>query len=321
MSQPTADLRWHPFLRQWVCVAAHRQDRPQMPENWCPFCPGSGRVPDHYDVYLYPNDFAAFSFENDPYDAAPHGIFAVTGAQGACDVVLYSPEHTLLPSKLSIEQWEKVIALWTRRTEELFAKDVVQYVAVFENTGVEIGVTMPHPHGQIYAFPFIPPLVSAELESAAQYDRDHNECLYCKVLAAELADGQRIVAANEHFVSFLPFFGRFPTELHIYSRRHVAKLAALNTVEAASLASMLSIVRRKYDNLYASQMPLMMMLRQSPAHGDHAYFHFHIEFLPIRRSPTKLKYLAGIESGTGTFLNDTRAEQQAKKMREAEPVS
>src|SRR5216684_5169988 len=130
-SPPSSELRWHPLLRQWVAVAAHRQGRPQMPENWCPFCPGSGRVPDDYDVYLYPNDFPAFS-----------------GAQGACDVVLYSPDHNLLPSELPEEQWRKIVALWTRRTAELSANPVVEYVSVFENTGVAIGVTMPHPHGQ-----------------------------------------------------------------------------------------------------------------------------------------------------------------------------
>ena len=119
MSEPTAELRWHPFLRQWVAVAAHRQNRPQMPENWCPFCPGSGKVPERYDVHLYPNDFAAFSFSNAPYSEAGAGIFQTTGAQGACDVVLYSPNHTELPSALTIAQWGKVVKLWTSLVDSL----------------------------------------------------------------------------------------------------------------------------------------------------------------------------------------------------------
>src|SRR5262245_60517244 len=100
-SKPSSELRWHPLLRQWVDVAAHRQDRPQMPDDWCPFCPGSGRVPSDYSVYLYPNDFPAFSFENPPF-SAEGGLFGITGAQGACDVVLYSPNHDLLPSQLTV---------------------------------------------------------------------------------------------------------------------------------------------------------------------------------------------------------------------------
>jgi len=314
----TSELRWHPLLRQWVAVAALRQDRPQMPQNWCPFDPGSGRVPDDYDVFLYPNDFPAFRFENAPFSPET-GLFCTTGAQGSCDVVLYSPNHNLLPSQLSVEQWVKVVRLWTRRTEELFARPEVESVSVFENTGVAIGVTMPHPHGQIYAFPFLPPLVKTELESASGYYRDSGECIYCEILRRELEDGRRMVASNQSFVAFLPFFGRFPAEMQIYSRRHAGKLSDLADAEVEDLAGLLSVVRRKYDHLYGFPMPLMMLVRQQPAKGEYPYFHFHVEFLPIQRSPTKLKFLAAVESGNGTFLNDTRAEEQAIKLREADP--
>ena len=315
-----SELRWHPLLRQWVGVAAHRQDRPQMPEDWCPFCPGSGHVPDDYDVYLYPNDFPAFSKDSPPFSSdTSAGLYITTGAQGATDVVLYSPCHNLLPSQLTVDQWSKVIGLWTRRTRELFADPVIQYVAVFENTGVAIGVTMPHPHGQIYAMPFVPPLVQTAVDSASSWHREKHRCLFCDILAHETRETVRIVASNDSFVAFLPFFGRFPTELSIYARRHFPNLAGMDSREAQDLASILSTVRKKYDNLFGFPMPLMMMVRQSPAKGDHPYFHFHIDFLPIQRSAKKIKYLAGIESGCGTFLNDTRAELQAEKMRAAEP--
>ena len=317
-SQSSSELRWHPLLRQWVGVAALRQGRPQLPEDWCPFCPGSGHVPDHYDVHLYPNDFPALSFSNPPFSGDGE-LFTVTGARGACDVVLYSSDHLQLPSQLTVQQWKKVIELWTRRTIALFHQDDVQYVCVFENTGIAIGVTMPHPHGQIYAFPFVPPLVETELDSASAYSTEHGTCLYCRILEDEIQDGRRLVASNDSFVAFLPFFGRFPTEMQIYSRRHFQSLADLDDRERSQLASLLKMVRQKYDNLYGFPMPLMMLVRQPPAQGVHGYFHFHIDFLPIQRGPTKLKYLASIESGCGTFLNDTRAEQQAELMRNAEP--
>jgi UDPglucose--hexose-1-phosphate uridylyltransferase len=319
-SQALSELRWHPLLRQWVGVAAQRQGRPQLPEDWCPFCPGSGHVPEHYDVHLYPNDFPALSFENPPFSDGGE-LFVSTGARGACDVVLYSSDHRRLPSELTVDQWEKVIELWSGRTIELFHQDDVRYVCVFENTGIAIGVTMAHPHGQIYAFPFIPPLVQTELDSASAYSEERGACLYCRILEGEIQDGRRLVASNDSFVAFLPFFGRFPTEMQIYSRRHFQSLADLDDRERRELASLLKIVRQKYDNLYGFPMPLMMLLRQPPAQGTHGYFHFHIDFLPIQRSPTKLKYLASIESGCGTFLNDTRAEQQAELMRNAEPIS
>ena len=317
-ARSSAELRWHPLLREWVAVATERQGRPQLPDDWCPFCPGSGRVPDDYDVHLYPNDFPAFSFENPPFSAEP-GLFKSTGARGACDVVLYSPDHRLLPSQLAVEQWRKVIDLWTKRTVELFANPEVRYVSVFENAGVAIGVTMPHPHGQIYAFPFIPPLVQTELDSAEQYFHERSQCLYCRILADEIEDGRRLVAENDSFVAFLPFYGRFPSEMQICARRHLGALQELSAAERGDVAALLKIVRQKYDNLYGFPMPLMMLLRQRPAPGEHPYFHFHVDFLPIQRSATKLKYLAAVESGSGTFLNDTRAEEQAALMREADP--
>ena len=315
--EPGPELRWHPLLREWVGIAAHRQNRPQMPADWCPFCPGSGRVPDNYDVYLFPNDFPAFTPDAAPFSPET-GLFRSTGAQGSCDVVLYSPNHNLLPSELTIEQWEKVIGLWTRRTAELMARPEVQFVQVFENTGEAIGVTMPHPHGQIYGFPFIPPLVARELESASEYYREHGECLYCAILRAEMANKREIVASNDTWAAFLPYFGRFPSELQIYPKRHVYDLEGLTPNEKTGLAAILSLMRRKYNNLYGFPMPLMMMVRQPPK-GEHPYFHMHIEFLPIQRSKTKLKYLAAVESGTGTFLNDTRPEDQAEVLRGIEP--
>lgn len=313
------ELRWHPLLRQWVAVASHRQDRPQLPETWCPFCPGSGRVPERYDVYLYPNDFPAFALNSEPFDPDAAALFRTTGARGACDVVLYHPDHNKLPSELTAAQWRKVIGLWKRRTEELAAVRDIEYVYVFENTGVAIGVTMPHPHGQIYAFPFLPPLVETELDSAAEFFSGEGECLYCRILAGELEDGRRLVGQNERFAAFVPFFARWPAEIQIYSRRHFGALADLREAEAADLAALIRMVRQKYDHLYGFPLPLMMIVRQRPAKGEHPYFHFHVEFYPIQRSEKKLKYLASVESGAGTFLADTLAEDRAGELRAAEP--
>jgi len=259
-----------------------------MPEGWCPFCPGSGCVPESYDVHLYPNDFPAF--------------------EGTCDVVLYSPQHNLLPSQLPVSQWEKVIALWTRRTAELAADPRVKHVMIFENQGEPVGVTMPHPHGQIYGFPFIPPRVEREGEAAP--------CAHCKVIEDELLDGRRILVENRDFVLFVPFFARFPYETQIYARRHVASLTALSEAESASLAETISLIRKKYDALFGFPMPLMMVLHQDA--------HFYIEFLPLQRTATKLKYLAAVESASWTFLNDVVPEDAAIRLRtceESPPIS
>ena len=290
-----------------------------MPAGWCPFCPGSGRVPGSYDVLLYPNDFPAFSLDSRPFDG-DGGLFRVTGAKGTCDVVIYHPSHTTTPAELSVEEWRKVIDLWTRRTKELSELAGIEYVFVFENTGEAIGVTMPHPHGQIYGLPFVPPLIQRELSAAQAHHSLGGECLYCRILRGESEDGRRIVCRNANFVAFVPFFARFPAEVQIYPARHCGALGDLDHAERDGLASLLSVVRRKYDNLFGFPMPLMTMVRQGPAKGNHPYFHFHVEFFPIQRSETKLKFLAGAETGCGTFLNDTVAEERAARLRAVEPL-
>ena len=130
-----SELRWHPLLREWVSVAASRQHRPQMPKDWCPFCPGSGNVPDQYETFLYPNDFAAFSPHSAPFQDHAGGLFATTGSRGACDVVLYHPDHNLTPAKMSAGHWAKVVELWRARSVELFADPDIAYVHIFENAG------------------------------------------------------------------------------------------------------------------------------------------------------------------------------------------
>src|SRR5580658_1377294 len=274
-----SELRWHPLLEQWVVVTANRQGRPQMPGDWCPFC----SLPEKYDVYLYPNDFPAF--------------------EGGCDVVLYSPEHTKLPSELSVEQWEKVIGLWTRRTAELETNPSVKYVMIFENAGDAVGVTMPHPHGQIYAFPFVPPRIEKELATVAKSD----ECLYCLIRAKEVENATRIIIDSAHFDAFSPYFSRFPYESCIYAKRHVRGLVDFTSEEKADFARILSQMRKKYDALFGFPMPMMMVLHQE--------VHFYVEFLPLQRSPTKLKFLAAVESATGTFLEDVIPEEAAAQLR------
>ncbi len=292
-----------------------------MPTNWCPFDPGSGCVPDDYDVFLYPNDFPAFSPDAAPFEPQP-GLFAQTGPRGACDVVLYSPEHTLPPSKLPVENWRKVIDVWSQRTAEHDENPDIALVCVFENCGEAVGVTMPHPHGQIYAMPFIAPNVQKELSASKQHADSHSgECLFCAVLEQELRDRTRVVAWNDHFVAFVPYAARFPAEVAIYIRRHARTLLDVTEEERLSLAEIISIIRRKYDALYGFLLPLMMTVKQAPLKETDPPYHLHVQFLPLQRSATKLKYLASIETGYGTFLADTAPEEMANNLRQCEPAT
>jgi UDPglucose--hexose-1-phosphate uridylyltransferase len=313
------EMRWNPTVREWVSTASHRQNRPQMPTDWCPFDPGSGRVPDHYDVLIYPNDFPAFAIP--PPEPAIEGddFYRVERSLGKCDVVLYHPDHNTSLPQLSVDHITLLVKLWRKRFGEHKATPGIRYVLIFENKGAVIGVTMPHPHGQIYAFPFIPPRLKLEVAAARDYQQKKRRCLYCEIIKKERRDGRRVVAENDAFTAMIPFYARWPYEVHIMSRRHLGALDEFRPSEERALAEMLKWVTQKYDNLYGFSFPYMMVLHQTPTKGKHPYFHFHIEFYPPHRSKEKLKYLASVETGGGTFLNDSLAEEKAAEFRAVPP--
>ena len=306
-------------MREWVSTASHRQHRPQMPRDWCPFCPGSGRVPDDYDVFIYPNDFAAFTIPALPPAVEGDDFYPVRPSHGKCDVVLYHPDHNTSIPQIPVEHLTRLVKTWRKRFGEMKATPGIRYVLIFENKGEVIGVTMPHPHGQIYSLPIIPPIIKKELAAARAHNRKHHSCLYCDILQKERKAKLRIVAENRAFTAFIPFFARWPYEMHVYPRRHLGTLDEFKPSEEKALAEMLQWVTRKYDNLFQMSFPYMMLLHQAPTRGRHPYYHFHIEFYPPHRSKDKLKYLASVETGAGTFLNDSLAEEKARELRLTAP--
>lgn len=315
-----SELRWNPTTREWVSTASHRQERPLMPSDWCPFCPGSGRVPDHYDVMIYPNDFPAFSIPAPVPAIEGDDFYRVRPSLGKCDVVLYHPDHHTSLPQLSIAHLTLLVRLWRRRLKELAALRGIRYVLIFENRGAVIGVTMPHPHGQIYAFPLIPPRVAQELAAARRYHQENHRCVFCDVLRRERRERRRLVAENAHFTAFIPFYARWPYEVHVYSRRHLGSLAEFRASEETALAEMLKWVALKYDHLFQMPFPYMMVLHQAPPGKNLSEYHFHIEFYPPHRSKEKLKYLASVEIGGGIFLNDSLAEEKAPELKQSPPI-
>lgn len=315
------ELRWNPTVREWISTATERQNRPLMPTDWCPFDPGSGRVPDNYDVLIYPNDFPAFSVPPPEPAIAGDDFYKVRQSWGKCDVVLYHPNHTTSLTELPVSHILLLVKLWRKRFEELGRMKGIRYVLIFENKGAVIGVTMPHPHGQIYAFPFIPPRLEKEIAAARGHFRARHRCLYCDILKKERRDGRRMIAENESFTAFIPFYARWPYEVHIFSRRHLGVLTQFREGEERALAQILKWVTLKYDNLYGFSFPYMMVLHQAPVRGKYPYFHFHIEFYPPHRSKDKLKYTASVETGGGAFLNDSLPEEKAAELRAAAPAS
>lgn len=317
-----SELRWNPQLRQWVIVATQRQERTyKPPAEYCPLCPTlPGAFPTEvpaadYEIVVFENKYPSLRQPPPPLEMESSVLYQTAPAEGICEVVLYSPHHHRTLAQESEQHISNLIAVWKDRYLELGQKPNIQYVLIFENKGDAVGVTLSHPHGQIYAFPFIPPTIEQELQSALEHRAATDNCLYCDVLAKEIEDGVRIIAQRQEFTAFVPFFARYPFEVHIYAQRHLGSLAELTDNEQRGLASILKEVLVKYDSLFGFSLPYMMVLHQAPPQGEYPHYHFHIEFYPLNRTDKKLKYLAGVESGAGTFITDMSPEEQAARLR------
>jgi UDPglucose--hexose-1-phosphate uridylyltransferase len=318
-----SEVRYDPVQDEWVAVASHRQTRTHLPPpDECPLCPSTPErhteipSPD-YDVVVFENRFPSFAPGR---PAPPSGdLLAIGPGVGRCEVVCFTADHRSSFAALPPARVRTVLAAWIDRTTELGAVPGVEQVFCFENRGEEIGVTLAHPHGQIYGYPFVPPRTRRALESARRYRHRTTRNLFADLLAAEAADGRRIVARGEHWTAFVPAAARWPFEVHLYPHRQVPDLPALAEAEKAEFATMYPDLLRRFDALFGRPMPYIAAWHQAPVHSDRDLAYLHLELFSIRRSPEKLKYLAGSESGMGVFINDIPPERAAELLRGATP--
>jgi len=231
-----------------------------------------------------------------------------------CEVVVTSRRHDDRLDTMSVKQVQRVLSTFAERTQSLSKQSFIKYVYVFENFGPAIGVTLTHPHAQIYAMPFVPPIVRREASSARKYLRRHGHCLFCTIVGRERRSRRRLVCENDHFAAFIPFYARWAFEVHVYPKRHVLHLFELRRPELYSLARILRSVVAGFNSMYGFPFSYVMAFHQAPVAGDPSY-HFHVEFYPPHRDRDKLKHLAGIEQGGGTFLADTLPDEKASELR------
>lgn len=314
-----AELRKHPLTNDWIMIASHRQNRPQMPKDYCPFCPGSGKVPDEFDVYKYDNDFPALRQDPPEPDDVATDFFETAPAYGKCEVILYSSHHTVTLPELSAEHITKLVNLWAERYEALSQDENIKYVFIFENRGDVVGVTMPHPHGQIYGYSFVPKKLELELKNAKKHAEKTGNCLFCDWLKAEQTEEKRIIFKNEHFTVFLPFFSEYPYGAYIMSNRHVSNIAQFSVEEREVLAETLRRTTGMLDSLFGFKFPYMMCMYNEPVNGEDVsdLYHFHIAFYPPMRSADKIKYNASSETGAWAHCNPTCPEDTAEELRQA----
>ena len=318
-----SELRWNPLYREWVITATHRQDRTFLPPaDFCPLCPTKlGGFPTEiaeaaYDIVVFENRFPSMS-QNPPEPAVEATEISPIGlAEGACEVVVYSPNHNATLATEPIEQIYKLVQVWTDRFAELSKREAVKYVFIFENKGEVIGVTLHHPHGQIYAFPFIPPKAEKQIEQARKHFETSGKHLFDDIISTEKSDGRRVVAENDSFLAVIPFFARYPYETHIYAKSNAPNLTHFSKAEQMDLARILKQILIGFDKLFNISLPYIMAIHQSPTTGEnYDFFRLHIEFYPPLRTINKLKYLAGSEAGAGIFINDTLPEEKAAELR------
>ncbi|NJQ08395.1 galactose-1-phosphate uridylyltransferase [Streptomyces lonarensis] len=312
----TTELRVDRLAGETVAYAAHRQDRTHLPPaDRCPLCPAtdarSEEIPERdYQVAVFENRFPSFG-----------------GGRGRCELVCFTADHERSFADLPPGRVALVLDAWTDRTAELSRLPGVRQVYCFENRGVEIGVTLHHPHGQIYAYPYLPPRTSRTVAALARHRAETGENLPDALLAEELADGRRIVAATDHWVAHVPYAARWPYEVQLRPRRRVPDLTALDPAERAEFPELYLRLLRGFDRLFgddAPPTPYIAAWHQAPV-GEPApgepicgrdEFALRLELLTLRRGAGKLKYLAGSESGAGAFVSDVLPEAAAERLRE-----
>ncbi|MHA1680230.1 MAG: galactose-1-phosphate uridylyltransferase [Promethearchaeota archaeon] len=328
------ERRWNPFLRKWIMIAPKRSSRPIdkqsieyrkeqdggiKPKKFCPFCVGAPEVPEPYDVTVLGNRFPALSLDNRDVTSCPDpsGPYKVAPAIGLQNVVLYTSDHGAHFRNLPLTQIMKLVKIWKEKYIEIGNINEIKFVFEFENRGELIGVSLNHPHGQIYSFSWIPSYIQIELDSFKEYMEEKGKCLLCDILKEELHDKSRIINQNDNFVSLVPFFAAWPHEVHIYPKKHLKSFKDFDDTISKDFAEILKDINIRYDALYPGfNMSFVMAIHQAPTDGeDYSYYHFHVEFYPPVRGPDKRKFAAGVELGTGTWINSSSPEIFAERMR------
>lgn len=312
------ELRRNPITDEWVMISSDRQNRPVQPTtSTCPLCPGGVEFDREYDLAVFDNRFPSLKIDAPLVGSIDEKIFENAPSFGKCEVIMYTSDHNSSMSRMPIGQIEKLICVWEDRTRELMKERKIKYIYPFENRGKEVGATLSHPHGQLYAFPFIPKRILAMIKAHEKYKRETGSCVICDLVKAELKKDKRIIYEGNHFIAVTPYFARFPYEVHIYPKRHVSFFMDMTVREKFDLAVILKVVTSKYDSLFDEEFPYMMAIFQSPVNPSMDDFHFHIEFYPPKRNKNKIKWMASVETGTWTFINPATPSAIAQELRNA----
>lgn len=322
------ERRYDPTSDAWVTFAAHRQNRTFLPATAdCPLCPTlpGGPVTEipraAFQIAVFDNRFASLVPGADEPLSQPGGPYARQSARGRCEVIVYSDQHDSTLATLGPERTRLLLDVWADRYDVLAAEPGIAYVMAFENKGAVVGVTLEHPHGQVYAYPDVPPRVASRLAVARAHHDRTGRCVHCDIVTAELTDGSRVVVQTEGVLAFVPFATRFPYEVWVGPKTHCRRLSDAGPGLRDQLAEVLHRVLAGYDRLFDCSLPYVLAVQQRPTSqgGWDDIAHLHIEITPPHRAADKLKYLAGSELAAGAFITDVLPEQAAQTLRRLVP--
>jgi UDPglucose--hexose-1-phosphate uridylyltransferase len=314
-------LRWHPLRGEWVSYAAYRQGRTFLPPP--EYNPLAVTIDSTHPTELPAGDYAIAVFDNrfpslvltahDP----PSAIVPTVPAVGHCEVVVLTQDPAASLGALPLSHIELLLQVWADRTTRASRAPQLLYVLPFENRGAEVGVTLHHPHGQIYAYPFVPPVPARINVQEAAFYREHKCGLLANLIAREQDSKVRLLYSGEHAVAFVPACARYPYEVWVAPVQQVAYFSDLSQAQRADLARALKTILLKYDGLWQRPFPYLMAWFQAPIDGHpHPEAHLHAEFYPPYRTRDRLKYLAGTEIAAGMFAMDVLPEDKAKELQD-----
>ena len=321
---PIGELRFDALVNEWVAMAAHRQGRIFLPpKELCPLCPTSGELL----TEIPEADFEVVVFDNrSPSLRPPVGDWALPDqvgpdtdlgtAAGKCEVICFTADHGKSFKDLTPARVRVLLEAWIDRTEELSLEPFIEHIAPFENRGEEIGVTLSHPHGQIYAYSYLPPRVEKMLAAAQAYKQSTGKNLFDEVIAREIRDHERIIVRNDHWIAYVPYASRYPFEIHVAPLNPVADLTGLTEADCDAFPAIALEVMNRLDGVFGIEMAYIAAWHQAPVRVGRDLLRLHWQITSVRRAPGKLKYLAGSESAMGAFIMDMRPEQSALQLRE-----
>ena len=306
----TPHMRWNPARQEWVTYSSGRKKRTAFPpKEYCPLCPGSNlnyptEIPfSNFEIAVFPNRWSSFNTHNQNFKI---NNIETMSSNGHCEVVVYSAKHNDTIAEMSIDRIKLLIQTWTDRYKEFLVRDDIAYVMPFENRGQECGVTLHHPHGQIYCYPFIPPVIEKEVIAFKKEN----------FILSIMKDFEEkyFVYQDDNVIAAVPPFARYAYEIWIMPKKRVAGPWQFNNEQLESFSTCFQKVVKGYDSFLKKKCPYIMGLHAAPDLEDES-FHFHVEFYPPLRFDDKPKILAGSESMAGVFIMDVLPEETAINLR------